>query len=179
MEKGGNPHWMVMATNILSCIGGVLFVVGSVVYWPSLANDFNPNTGGILFIIGSCFFFFCDLMGHKIDPHFSPFKPFRNIGCLRAMLTMLGNMSFIVGSVYFLAMMPSVVGVDIFVIGSMFIWIPQILICFGLYVCNAYTAEFYYELLPFRKLLVITNMLLGLACMFFSVGSILFYDENS
>lgn len=63
---------------------------------------------------------------------------------MRAFLIMLGNISFIVGSVYFLASMPATVGVDIFVIGSIFIWIPQIMTCIGLYVCTKFTAPFYY-----------------------------------
>lgn len=88
--------------SIFNIIAGVTFVVGSVVYWPSIADEFSPALGGILFIIGSCLFVLSDILGAVVEPIFSPFKPFKNLGSLRAFLLMLGNISFIVGSVYFL-----------------------------------------------------------------------------
>ena len=179
LEKKTVLKVCIYLTDALSVCGGILFIVGSIVYMPSIANDFNPNLGGILFIIGSAFFFFCDLLSHFIEDRFSPFRNFRNVGSLRNLMVMIGNISFIVGSVYFLAMMPAIVGIDIFVGGSIFIWIPQALTCAGLYICNGFTAEYYYEMIPFRKTIIFTNTFLAIACMFFAVGSILFKDEDS
>ena len=51
-----------MVIGILSCSGGVLFIIGSIVYMPQISSNFNPNLGGILFIAGSSFFFICDLL---------------------------------------------------------------------------------------------------------------------
>ena len=123
----------------LSITGGILFTVGSVVYWPTLTY-INPNTGGILFIIGSTFYFVCDILSGIVDPAFTAFKPLNNIGSLRTFLSLLGNLSFIIGSVYFLPALPAIVGEDIFIIGSIFIWIPQVLTCWGLYTANSFTA---------------------------------------
>lgn len=126
--------------SIFHIIAGITFIVGSVVYWPSIADDFDPALGGILFIIGSCLFVISDSLGALVEPRFSPFKPFRNLGALRAFLLLLGNISFIVGSVYFLPNEPAIVGDNIFIIASIFIWVPQILTCWGLFTVNPFTA---------------------------------------
>ncbi len=131
-------------SSIAACLlGGIFFVAGSVVYWPSLSY-LNPNLGGIFFIIGSCLFFFSDLAGAYLDPRFSPFRPLRNIGCHKSLITMLGNIAFIVGSVYFLPELNQLPGDDIFVLASIFILIPQFAACWGLSHISPYTAEFYF-----------------------------------
>lgn len=96
---------MPISTNILNTIitifticGGALFTIGSVTYLPSI----NSSIGGVLFILGSVFYFMCDIIGVKLEPEFSPWKPCDNVGGLRALLVAIGNVAFVVGSVYFL-----------------------------------------------------------------------------
>jgi hypothetical protein len=46
-------------------VGGVLFIAGSIVYWPSLTNV-NPYFGGTFFAIGSVTLAFSDLASSYI-----------------------------------------------------------------------------------------------------------------
>lgn len=123
----------------LAVSGGVLFTVGSIVMWPTFTNV-SPFAGGIMFIIGSVEFLLVDILASIVEPMFSPLRPLRNIGALRTVLSMTGNLSFIVGSVFFLPIFPPIIGEDIFIIGSVFIWVPQVITCWGLYTLNTFTA---------------------------------------
>lgn len=88
-------------------------------------------------------------------------------------------MAYTVGSVFFLPELPSIVGIGIFVVGSIFVCMPQVLTLIGLHLCNAYTANYYYEMIKYRQTLIAISLLFMLGCFFYAIGSILFYDEHS
>ena len=162
-------------TGFLSITAGILFMIGSVVYWPSL-SFINPNTGGILFIIGSSMFFACDIIEHFVTPTFSPLKPFSNIGSLKNCCVMIGNIAFIIGSVFFLPAFPPIIGDNIFIIASIFIWIPQMFACCGLYIMNQFTADYYFANYHYRKYIIMNNSILATGCLLFFLGTIIFRD---
>lgn len=98
-----------LSISFLSIAGSLLFTIGSIFYLPTLYS-LDPNLGGALFLIGSLFFYICDILNAIAEPEFSPLKPFDNVGSLIAMLTAMGNILFIIGSVFFLPAFPNIGG---------------------------------------------------------------------
>ena len=162
----------------LTMCGGTLFTIGSIMYLPALSYV-NANVGGVLFIIGSMFYFTCDILGARIEPEFSPLKPFDNIGSLRALLVAIGNIAFIVGSIYFLPTLPSIVGDDIFAVASIFVMIPQALTIFGVNTCTTFTQQYYLKTRKIKYHLIGASVALGVACFLFFIGSVLFKNYES
>lgn len=87
---------------------------------------------------------------------------------------MIGNLSFIIGSLFFLPYWKVIVGDDIFIIASVFVSIPQIITCFGLYSHQGYNEKFYLKLKPIKKQILAASFMLGIACFMFFIGTVLF-----
>ena len=47
-----------------------------------------------------------DVLCARADPEFSPLRPWDNIGSLKALLVAIGNIAYIIGSVYCFPEMP-------------------------------------------------------------------------
>ena len=95
------------------------------------------------------------------------------------MLIAIGNISFIVGSVYFLPSQKAIVGDDIFIVASIFVTLPQILTCFGLYSNSRFNEKFHDKYLPIKKYVIFSSIILSIACVMFVVGTVEFKDQNS
>lgn len=154
-------------------IGGILYIAGSIVYWPTITNV-SPYAGGILFTLGSIVLVMVDIASAYLEPQFSLLTPFKNIGCFRALCLFIGNIMFTVGSIYFLPNFPVIIGDNLFVIGSIFQFIPQILSIWGVCTLNLFTAPFYKKMIRFKKTIVSINICLAFGCFCFFVGTILF-----
>ena len=143
-------------------------------YLPSLNWG---KVGAACFIIGSLFYTFCEVIATILEPAVRPWKCFNNIAAMRVLLGLIGNFNFLIGSIYFTPGLSSIVGIDIFVIGSIFLWIPQVLTCWGLYSCNHYTHDFYFAFYPWRNTVLAMNICMAFGCMLFVIGTVLFNDQ--
>ena len=115
-----------ISITICTIFGAVLFNLGSIVYLPGIYQSLNKNAGGLLYTSGSVFYTITDVLCARADPEFNPLRPWDNIGSLKALLVAIGNIAYIVGSVYFFPEMPYSIGDYIFIVASIFTMIPQV-----------------------------------------------------
>lgn len=144
-------------------------------YWPSFSN-INPATGGILFTIGSVLLLLTDFAGTYLEPYFSLFKPLQNVGSFRAFCSLIGNILYTIGSIYFIPHLPVIIGEDLFIIGSIFQFIPQILSVWGVCSLNLFTAQYYTKMIMFKKTIVYMNICYAIGCFCFFIGTYLFMN---
>lgn len=144
-------------------------------YWPSFSN-INPATGGILFTIGSVLLLLTDFAGTYLEPYLSLFKPLQNVGSFRAFCSLIGNILYTIGSIYFIPNLPVIIGEDLFIIGSIFQFIPQILSVWGVCSLNLFTAQYYTKMIMFKKTIVYMNICYAIGCFCFFIGTYLFMN---
>lgn len=106
------------------------------------------------------------------------FKPLLNVGSFRAFCSVIGNISYIVGSVYFIPSLPVIIGEDLFIIGSIFQFIPQILSIWGVCSLNLFTAQFYTKMITYKKSIICMNLCQAMGCFLFFIGTFLFMNQN-
>lgn len=163
-----------ISVTIITIFGGILFTFGSIIFLPRLYSYLNENAGGALFICGSVLYSVSDVLGAKIDPEFSPLKPWDNVGSLRALSGAISNIAYIVGSVYFLHDLPWTIGDNIFIAASTLLIIAQSLAIYGVTKKTAYTSKFYLKTEPTKNYQIATSLVLIVGNSFFIAGCIIF-----
>jgi hypothetical protein len=86
----------------------------------------------------------------------------------------VGNIAFIIGSIYFLPNTNVLVGEDLFVISSLWQFVPEIMSIWGVCSLNAFTAPFYVKMVKFKSTIIYMNISLFGGCFCFVIGTVLF-----
>jgi hypothetical protein len=94
-DNSAQIHFII---TIFYSLGGILFLTGSVLYWPDFENGDLPNIGTWVFRFGSC----CYLVGSFMSIYSIFRKPFEKTFCHVNMLWLYVLLQYIVGALLFI-----------------------------------------------------------------------------